>query len=426
MTDEPVPAEKPGRRGFFAKVRRGLFMTHTEILEKLEGAVKKGLGIDESVLETLEEALLSADVGAETAAALTDAVRARAGSSERTDLAALRAILVEEVEKLLTSAPREGGRPDVPLFVTFLVGVNGSGKTTTTAKLAAREKAAGRSVLLAAADTFRAGAIEQLQTWADRLELPLVRHKEGADPSAVLFDALSSARARGIQSLLVDTAGRLHTRKNLMEELSKMRRIASAAGKSRWLTGERARRRALALREEYDAVLVGAGTVIADDPRLTRRLGWNRAAPHWRIVLDGRLRTPEDARVFRGPGRALVVTAVSARHPKARRLASRGVVVWSLPSRTRGRVDLRRLLRELARRDVASLIVEGGAETLGSFFSAGLVDRVAVFLAPRILGGARAPAAVGGLGFALGRTPRLDQIRIGTVGDDLLVTGRVT
>jgi len=174
-------------------------------------------------------------------------------------------------------------------------------------------------------------------------------------------------------------------------------RIASAAGKSRWLTGERARRRALALREEYDAVLVGAGTVIA-----------------------------EDARVFRGPGRALVVTAVSARHPKARRLASRGVVVWSLPSRTRGRVDLRRLLRELARRDVASLIVEGGAETLGSFFSAGLVDRVAVFLAPRILGGARAPAAVGGLGFALGRTPRLDQIRIGTVGDDLLVTGRVT
>ena len=226
MTDEPVTAEKPGRRGFFSKVRRGLFMTHTEILEKLEGAVKKGLGIDESVLETLEEALLSADVGAETAVALTDAVRTRAGSSERTDLSALRAILVEEVEKLLTSAPRATGRPDVPLFVTFLVGVNGSGKTTTTAKLAAREKAAGRSVLLAAADTFRAGAIEQLQTWADRLEVPLVRHKEGADPSAVLYDALSSAKARGIQSLLVDTAGRLHTRKNLMDELSKMRRIA--------------------------------------------------------------------------------------------------------------------------------------------------------------------------------------------------------
>ena len=203
-------------------------------------------------------------------------------------------------------------------------------------------------------------------------------------------------------------------------------RIASAAGKSRWITGEAARRRALALREEHDAVLVGAGTVLADDPRLTRRLGWNRATPQWRIILDGRLRTPEDARIFRGPGRTLVVTAVSARHPKARRLAQRGVLVWSLPSRIRGRVDLARLLRELARQDVTSLIVEGGAETLGSFFSAGLVDRVAVFLAPRILGGARAPGAVGGIGFPLARTPRLGDIRIETVGGDLLVSGRVT
>jgi fused signal recognition particle receptor len=218
--------EQPAKRGFFAKVKRGLFMTHTEILEKLGNAVKESLGIDESVLEALEEALLAADVGADTAATLTDAVRERANVSERKDAAHVRTLLAEEIEKLLASAPRPARRPDVPLFVTFLVGVNGSGKTTTTAKLAAREKAAGRSVLLAAADTFRAGAIEQLQTWADRLELPLVRHREGADPSAVLFDALSSARARGAATLLVDTAGRLHTKKNLMEELSKMRRIA--------------------------------------------------------------------------------------------------------------------------------------------------------------------------------------------------------
>lgn len=203
-------------------------------------------------------------------------------------------------------------------------------------------------------------------------------------------------------------------------------RIASAAGKSRWITGEGARRRALELREEYDAVLVGAGTVIADDPRLTRRLGWNRATPHWRIVLDGRLRVPEDARIFRGPGRTLVVTAASAGHPKARRLARRGAVVWSLPSRARGRVDLTRMLRELARREVTSLMVEGGSETLGSFFSAGRVDRVAVFLAPRILGGAGAPAAIGGRGFALARAPRLAGVGIETVGGDLLVTGRVT
>ena len=227
MSDETPSADKPARSGFFAKVRRGLFMTHTEILEKVGTAVKKSLGIDESVLESLEEALLSADVGAETAAALTDAVRERASGSERKDLGFVRTLLSEEMEKLLASAPRPARRTDVPLFVTFLVGVNGSGKTTTTAKLAAREKAAGRSVLLAAADTFRAGAIEQLQTWADRLELPIVRHREGADPSAVLFDALSAAKARGARTLLVDTAGRLHTKKNLMDELAKMRRIAA-------------------------------------------------------------------------------------------------------------------------------------------------------------------------------------------------------
>jgi fused signal recognition particle receptor len=226
MSDEAVPAEKPARRGIFAKVRRGLFMTHTEILDKVGTAVKKGLGIDESVLEALEEALLSADVGAETAAALTDAVRERASGSQRKDLEHLRTLLSEEIDRLLASAPRPAPRTDVPLRVTLLVGVNGSGKTTTTAKLAAREKAAGRRVLLAAADTFRAGAIEQLQTWADRLEVPIVRLREGADPSAVLFDALSAAKARGVAALLVDTAGRLHTKKNLMDELAKMRRIA--------------------------------------------------------------------------------------------------------------------------------------------------------------------------------------------------------
>jgi fused signal recognition particle receptor len=222
-------AETPARPrgGFFSKVKRALFMTHTEILENLGNAVKKGLGIDESVLETLEETLLSADVGAETAAAVTEAVRERADRSERKDLAALRAMLLEEIESILATAPRPAERRDAPLYVEFLVGVNGSGKTTTTAKLAARERAAGRSVLLAAADTFRAGAIDQLQTWADRLGLDVVRHREGADPSAVLYDALAAAKARGVQTLLVDTAGRLHTKKNLMEELSKMRRVAA-------------------------------------------------------------------------------------------------------------------------------------------------------------------------------------------------------
>jgi len=225
-TPETSAAPAAPRKSFFAKVKRGLFMTHTEILEKLGTAVKKGIGIDESVLESLEEALLSSDVGAPTAAALAERVRERSSLSERKDLAGLRETLRSEIERILATAPRAAARADVPLHVTFLVGVNGSGKTTTAAKLAAREKEAGRRVLLAAADTFRAGAIDQLQTWADRLDVPVVRHSEGADPSAVLFDALAAAKARQVQSLIVDTAGRLHTKKNLMEELAKMRRIA--------------------------------------------------------------------------------------------------------------------------------------------------------------------------------------------------------
>jgi diaminohydroxyphosphoribosylaminopyrimidine deaminase/5-amino-6-(5-phosphoribosylamino)uracil reductase len=203
-------------------------------------------------------------------------------------------------------------------------------------------------------------------------------------------------------------------------------RIAAASGQSRWITGEAARRRGMKFREEYDAVLVGAGTVLADDPRLTRRLGLNRTSPHWRIVLDGRLRLSEKARILRGAGERLVATAMPASHPKARRLAARGVHVWSLPARTAGRVDLPRLLARLGENGVTGLMVEGGAETLWSFFGAGLVDRVAAFVAPRILGGGRAPAAVGGKGFALPEAVRLEDMRTERLGGDLLVTGRLT
>jgi len=202
-------------------------------------------------------------------------------------------------------------------------------------------------------------------------------------------------------------------------------RIASASGESRWITGSAARRRALALREEHDAVLVGAGTVAADDPRLTRRLGWNRSTPHWRIVLDGALRSPAPAAVFRGPGRRAVATALPAAHPRARRLRARGVEVWSLPGRRRGTVDLARLLRELASRGAASLMVEGGARTLWGFFAAGLVDGVAVFVSPRVLGGDRATGAVGGAGFRLADAAQIRDVRVESVGGDLLVTGRV-
>lgn len=209
-------------------------------------------------------------------------------------------------------------------------------------------------------------------------------------------------------------------------------KIASAAGESRWITGEEARRRSLELREELDAILVGAGTVLADDPRLTRRLGTARGLPHRRIVLDGRLRVPEKSRVFADPGSAIVATAVSGDHPAARRLAARGVAVWSLPGRVKGRVDLARLLKRLGESGVTSLLVEGGGETLWGFFRAGLVDRAVVFVAPRILGGAAAPGAIGGEGFTLARTPRLTDVEWERLGaseaeaGDWMWTGRVS
>ncbi len=202
-------------------------------------------------------------------------------------------------------------------------------------------------------------------------------------------------------------------------------RIASSGGESRWITGEAARRRGLLLREEYDAVLVGAGTVLADDPRLTRRLGKAGPLPHWRIVLDGRLRIPETARVLRGPGERLVATIAAPTHPKVRRLVARGIRVWSLPRRRSARVDLGHLLAELSRYAVTSVMVEGGAETLAGFIRAGLVDRVAAFLAPRLLGGRRAPGAVGGAGFPLADAPGIADLRVERVGGDLLVSGRL-
>jgi diaminohydroxyphosphoribosylaminopyrimidine deaminase/5-amino-6-(5-phosphoribosylamino)uracil reductase len=202
-------------------------------------------------------------------------------------------------------------------------------------------------------------------------------------------------------------------------------RIAAAGGKSRWITGPAARRLALRLREEHDAVLVGAGTVLADDPLLTRRIGTNRGGKHWRIVLDGRLLIPERARLLADPEGVVVATSRSSRNAKARRLAARGVEVWSLPGDGKGRISIRALLRRLARRGVTSVLVEGGGETHGAFFSAGVVDGVAVFLAPRLIGGRRAPAAIAGAGFSLGAAPRLEDVALRRVGEDVLVTGRV-
>jgi fused signal recognition particle receptor len=217
--------EDRGRSSVFARLKRGLFMTHTELLAKVGSAVRATFEPDPAALDALEEGLLAADVGPATAAELVAAVKAEAGQRDATEQDVVRRVLKVEIARRL-SVPG----PDVARgspHVILMVGVNGTGKTTTAAKLAARAVAAGKSVVLAAADTFRAAAVEQLEVWASRLNVPLVKHAPGADPAAVVHDACAAALARKADLLLVDTAGRLHTKHNLMEELSKIRRIAA-------------------------------------------------------------------------------------------------------------------------------------------------------------------------------------------------------
>jgi len=211
----------------FDRLKRGLFMTHTELISRVGEAVKARFAPDPKALEALEEALIVADVGPATAAELVEAVRAEAGRREAGEEDVVRRVLREEVRRRLTLPLAVAAPPAGTPQVVLVVGVNGTGKTTTAAKLAARAVADGRSVVLAAADTFRAAAIEQLAIWAERLNVPLVSHRPGADPAAVVHDACTAAKARKADLLLVDTAGRLHTKHNLMEELAKIGRIAS-------------------------------------------------------------------------------------------------------------------------------------------------------------------------------------------------------
>ena len=209
-----------------ARLKRGLFMTHTELIARVGEAVKGTFAPDPKALEALEEGLLLADVGPATARELVAAVREEAGrrGSERGDV--VRDVLREEISRRLAVAGPLGATPPGTPRVVLVVGVNGTGKTTTAAKLGARAVAEGKSVVFAAADTFRAAAIEQLGVWAGRLGVPLISHRPGADPAAVVHDACAAAKSRKADVLLVDTAGRIHTKHNLMEELAKIRRIA--------------------------------------------------------------------------------------------------------------------------------------------------------------------------------------------------------
>lgn len=214
------------KKTLFDKLKRGLFMTHTEIIEKVKESMTPGLPIDAAALDGLEEGLLGADIGAELTTQLMDRVRHRVRAENIRTVGELTAALRAETRALVP--PRAGEMIAIDSaspFVILVVGVNGTGKTTTIAKLAQRWKDEGKSVLIGAADTFRAAAIEQIQAWADRIGVPLVKHRPGSDPAAVAHDTIAAARARKSDVVLIDTAGRLQNKSHLMQELSKIRRV---------------------------------------------------------------------------------------------------------------------------------------------------------------------------------------------------------
>ena len=216
--------EKPS---FLERMKQAVTRTRESLNERIDDLASIGKEIDRGTLDELEATLISADLGTATTAAVLETLRAKVDRRQIGDINELKRVLKDELLKILEVADKQpvqkvNGEPEVIL----MVGVDGTGKTTSTGKLAYTLRAQGKSVLLAAADTFRAAAIEQLEIWGDRAGVEVIKNKPGGDPSAVLFDALQAAKARNIDYVIVDTAGRLHTKSNLMTELEKMRRTA--------------------------------------------------------------------------------------------------------------------------------------------------------------------------------------------------------
>ena len=224
-TDEPT--EPTESLSLFARMKQAVSRTRESLSSKIEGIAALTRVVDENALDELELALLASDLGVQTTATVIDALRDRALRQAIEGGDELRNLLKVQLQAILEAPQRPIPTPAAPPKVTFLVGVNGTGKTTTSGKLAAWSRAQGNSVLLCAADTFRAAAIEQLEIWAARSGVEMIKTRQGGDPAAVLYDSITSAKARGIHDLYVDTAGRLHTKTGLMDELDKMRRTAA-------------------------------------------------------------------------------------------------------------------------------------------------------------------------------------------------------
>lgn len=212
--------------GFFSKLKEGLTKTKVGFVAKIENLMGSGKKINEELFEELEELLIQADVGVNTAVELVEDLRERAKERKIEDASELKGVFKELIAELMGSEEYGLNLKNSPSIIV-VVGVNGVGKTTTIGKLSYNLKAQGKKVLLAAGDTFRAAAIDQLEIWGNRVGCEIIKHKEGADPAAVVFDAIQAAKARKSDILIVDTAGRLHTKTNLMEELKKVFRVIS-------------------------------------------------------------------------------------------------------------------------------------------------------------------------------------------------------
>ena len=209
--------------GLFSKIKEGLFKTRGNVGQKMDQLVENSRALDDDFYDELSDILVMADVGVATATGAVDELRERVTAEKITDAAKAKEIFKEILAARMRDKPMVLESPSV----IFIIGVNGVGKTTSIGKLASRLKTVGRRVLIVAGDTFRAAAAEQLTVWADRADVPIVKRTEGADPASVVFDGIQTARARHADVLLVDTAGRLHNKAHLMEELKKMARIVS-------------------------------------------------------------------------------------------------------------------------------------------------------------------------------------------------------
>ena len=209
----------------FDKLKTGLTKTRDNLTDKINEALNLAVTIDDDMYEELEEALIMSDIGMDTTVEIIDRLKAKIRKEKINDVEMVKPALKEVIAEMMLEGDSEEEEEDNEKKVMLIIGVNGVGKTTSIGKIAARNKNNGKKVLLAAADTFRAAAIDQLDIWSQRANVDIVKHQEGSDPAAVVFDAVQAAKARDVDLLICDTAGRLHNKKNLMDELAKINTI---------------------------------------------------------------------------------------------------------------------------------------------------------------------------------------------------------